>query len=29
MVWKQMLVEEFQDGSSVYGHLLCVNGVNF
>ena len=29
MVWKKMLVEEFQDGCLVHGHLLCVNGVIF
>ena len=29
MVWKEMVVEEFQDGCLVHGHLLCVNGVIF
>ena len=27
MVWKKMLVEEFQDGCIVHGYLSCVNGV--
>ena len=27
MVWKKMLVEEFQDGCLVHGHLWCVNGM--
>ena len=26
MVWKKMLVEEFQVGSLVHGHILCVWG---
>ena len=29
MVWKEMVVEEFQDGCLVHGHLWCVNGVIF
>ena len=29
MVWKKMLVEEFQDGCLVNSHLRCVNGVIF
>ena len=27
MVWKKMLVEEFQDGCIVHGHIWCANGV--
>ena len=27
MVWKKMLVEEFQDSCIVHGYLWCVNGV--
>ena len=27
MVWRKMLVEEFQDGCIVHDHLLYVNGV--
>ena len=27
MVWKKMLVEEFQDGCLVHSHLWCENGV--
>ena len=29
MVWKKILVEEFQDGCYVHGHLWCVNGMIF
>ena len=27
MVWKKMLVENFQDGCLVHGYLKCVNRV--
>ena len=29
MVWKKLLVEEFQDGCLMHGHLLCMNGMIF
>ena len=29
MVWKKMLVEEFQDDCLVHGHLSCATGVIF
>ena len=27
MAWKEMLVEKFEHGCLVHGHLRCVNGV--